>query len=81
MLLPDPSLDSTDLFLLKHLWKISSAHDRQLLLKLLSDDQASDESNPETKQLASLKRTWLRLSESERDAWRAFVTAETATGH
>ena len=80
MLLPDPSLDSTDLFLLKHLWKISPAHDRQLLLKLLSDDHACDESNPETKQLASLKRTWLRLSESERDAWRAFVTAETATG-
>ena len=76
----DPPPESPDLFLLKHLWKISPAHDRQLLMKLLSDDHALDESNPEAKQLASLKRTWVHLTEAERDAWRKFVTAENATG-
>lgn len=80
MLLPDPPLESTDLLLLKHIWKISPADGRQVLLKLLSDNHASDESDPEMKQLASLRRTWLRLTDAERDAWRKFVTAESAAG-
>ena len=72
----DPSLESTDLFLLKHIWKISPEQDRQLLMKLFSDDCKWNESDPATRQLASLRQTWLRLTELERSAWREFVNAK-----
>ena len=72
----NPSLESTDLFLLKHIWKISPEQDRQLLMKLFSEDYKWNESDPATKPLASLRQTWLRLTDLERAAWREFVNAK-----
>lgn len=71
-------LDSNDLFVLKHLWKMSSESDRRLLCDALNDDESPPELNPEQISFSAPKRIWSRLNQYERNLWREFLIAEGA---